>query len=134
LTLSQRGAATQAGKPSVAQVFDILWENLADLMGTAAVATLMRRALRVASVTNPELASLNVLKEELEYKYHLPDSWQTECDGEQGRALKELLAELGPLLVQLTGPVAVRRVDRIAVLKECDILTSEEVSAWLSRK
>lgn len=134
MTLSERGPATQAGKPSAAQVFDLLWDNLADLMGTAAVATLMRRALSTASTKKPELASLNVLREELEYRYQLPDSWQTECHGESTGALKELLAELGPLLVRLTGPVAVRRLERIALLKECDILTSEEVSAWLTRE
>ena len=134
LTLEAREAGTAAGIPSTAQLFDLLWNNLADLMGTAAVATLVRRALGIASARTPELTSLNVVKEELEYTYELPDSWQTDCNRETGRALRELLAELGPLLVQLTGPVAVRRLERIALLKECNILSSEEVSAWLSRK
>jgi hypothetical protein len=98
--------------PSAAQLFDLLWNNLADLMGTAAVATLVRRALGPASKKSPDLSALSVLKEELEYKYRLPDSWQSDCDGESGRALHELLVTR-TLLVQLTGPVAVRRLERI---------------------
>ncbi len=125
--------AGPAGMPSAAQLFDLLWNNLADLMGTAAVATLVRRALGPASKKSPDLSALSVLKEELEYKYRLPDSWQSRCDGENGRALHELLVELGPLLVQLTGPVAVRRLERITPLRDCNILSSEEVSAWLGK-
>ena len=121
-------------KPSTAQLFELLWENLADLMGTAAVATFVRRALGPAAKRSPDLSSLSILKEELEYTYTLPVSWQAECGGETGRALHDLILELGPLLVQLTGPVAVRRLERITLLKECNILSPEEVSAWLTRK
>lgn len=134
LSLEADEAGTAAGMPSTAQLFDLLWNNLADLMGTAAVATLVRRALGRAAVRRPDLSSVSVIKEELEYIYQLPDSWAQDCDGEAGRALRELLTELGTLLVQLTGPVAVRRLERIAPLKEYNILTSEEVSAWLRRK
>lgn len=134
LILNQRGTSTQAGMPSAARLFDLVWDSLADLMGTATVATLMRRALGRASARRQDLSELKIVKKDLEYTYELPESWQTDCDGEPGKALKDLIAELCPLLVQLTGPVAVRRLERIALLKECNILTAEEVSAWLSRK
>ncbi len=118
---------------STADLFDLVWNDLADLMGTAAVAALMKRALRQASLETPALRSLSIAKEDLEYRYDLPDSWQENCKGETGRSLHDLLAALGPLLVQLTGPVVVRRLQRLAPLRICNVLLPDEVSAWLSR-
>jgi hypothetical protein len=88
-----------------------LWENLADLLGTAATATLLRRAIRRASADHAELPSV-IVNGAIAYTYELPDTWREPKRPEPLNALRALARELGPLLVQLTGPVVVGRLQR----------------------
>src|SRR5947199_9375486 len=61
--LSPLGASSDLldGKPldlSAAGLFEIIWDTLADVLGTAAVAAIVRRAARRAAATQPERAGL----------------------------------------------------------------------------
>jgi hypothetical protein len=96
---------------TAAVLFDSLWENLADLLGTAATATLLRRAIKRTSVEDAELPKV-VVNNSIAYAYELPDKWRRPNHPEALSALRTLARELGRLLVQLTGPVVVRRLER----------------------
>jgi hypothetical protein len=110
---------------SFAALFTILWEALADVLGTAATATLLRRAARRAAPRCPELNELAISREKLEYRYTLPPAWAGGVEGTP-LALRELVAELRPLLVELTGPVVVRRLERIPELRKRGVISSQD--------
>ncbi len=123
---SKRPTGGAAGSElSIAALFTLLWEALADVLGTAATATLLRRAARRAAHRYPELAELAISREKLEYRYTLPPAW---AGGSVGTplALRQLVAELRPLLVELTGMVVVRRLERIPELRERGVISPQE--------
>lgn len=86
-----------------------MWDALADIMGPAATATLVRRAVKRGSARSRGLEGLAVTRDRLEYRYTLPASWNSTND-EAVRALHELTRELQPLLVELTGSVVLNRL------------------------
>lgn len=112
-------------EPSSAGLFKVLWDSLADLLGTAATATLLRRAARRAALRDPELAELAIVRESLEYRYTLPSTWNDRTGGGL-RALHHLVGELLPLLEELTGRVAVRRLAQIPEFRERGIIPPQE--------
>jgi hypothetical protein len=123
---SKRPTGGAAGAElSVAALFTLLWEALADVLGTAATATLLRRAARRAAPRYPELSELAISREKLEYRYTLPPAWAGGAEGTP-LALRELVAELRPLLVELTGPVVIRRLERIPELRKRGIIPPRE--------
>ena len=117
---------------SAAALFTLLWEELADVLGTAATAVLVRRAARRAAFRSPELAELAISRENLEYRFTLPRAWTERADAANAaaaadaHALRELVGELRPLLVELTGPVVVRRLAQIPELRERGIIPSDQ--------
>lgn len=110
---------------SSAALFTLLWDALADLLGTAATATLLRRAARRAALCNTELAELAIVREKLEYGYRLPPAWNERTDNSQ-LAFRQLVGELLPLLVELTGPLVVRHLAQIPELQERGIISPQE--------
>jgi hypothetical protein len=111
---------------SAAEVFDLLWESLADVLGTAATATLLRRALRQAAARVSWSEPVTVARNGLDYEYRLPETWKQPGNEEAIGALRAVAAELRVLLVELTGPVVVRRLSRLAPLLKLGIDFSEE--------
>ena len=118
---------------SSAALFGLLWDALADLLGTAATATHLRRALRRAASSNKELAKVAIARENLEYRYTLPTTWNdwtkplsSERPHDTQAALRDLVAELLPLLEELTGPIVVRHLAQIPELRERGILPPQE--------
>ncbi|HEY2745526.1 MAG TPA: hypothetical protein VGL86_12910 [Polyangia bacterium] len=109
---------------TAAHLFDIVWETIADVIGTAATATLVRRSAKRLSDRNRDLASVTITREGLEYRYSVPDDWKAAQDRPVA-ALRELARELSPLLVELTGPVLIRRLHSVGDLKRCQILFQE---------
>jgi hypothetical protein len=126
-----RGDGAGAGLTAAA-LFTLLWEGLADVLGTAATAVLVRRAARRAASRSPELAELAISRENLEYRFTLPRAWTERADAAaaaaaaDAHALRELVGELRPLLVELTGPVVVGRLARIPELRERGIIPADE--------
>lgn len=121
----ERTRSHASAGPSSATLFTLLWDALADLLGTAATATLLRRAANRATPRNPELAELGIVRDNLEYKYTLPPAWNDGTKSMQ-HALRHLIAELLPLLVELTGPIVVTRLAQIPELRACGIAFPQE--------
>jgi hypothetical protein len=111
--------------PSSADLFALLWEGLADLLGTAAAATLLRRAAGRAVKTHPELAEMSVVRANLEYRYTLPAAW-SDPGADTPPALRKLIGELLPLLAELTGPIAWSRLAQISELQRRGLIPPQE--------
>jgi len=112
---------------SAAALFDLLWESLADVLGTAASATLLRRAIKRAASQTSWSEPVVVTKNGLDYLYRLPETWKQPGNEEAIGALRLVAAELRVLLVELTGPVVVRRLARLAPFREQRINFTDEV-------
>ncbi|HTD76097.1 MAG TPA: hypothetical protein VK898_00570 [Chloroflexota bacterium] len=117
--------------PTGHDLFALLWATLADIMGTAATAMLLRRAARRAAADVPELEQLVISREGLEYGYAVPATWRQGQEGRSRAALRALVHELGPLLVDLTGPIVVGRLQELEPLLDAGVVSIEEVAAWL---
>jgi hypothetical protein len=111
---------------SAAALFDLLWESLADVLGTAATATLLRRAIKRAAPHIPSSELVNVVRDGLDYKYCFPETWTQPGHETALRALRVVAAELRVLLIALTGPVVVRRLARLAPFRDAGIDFSDE--------
>ena len=96
---------------SAAALFDLLWESLADVLGTAATATLLRRSIKQAAARTTWSEPVVVACNGLEYTYRL---------------LRLVAAELRVLLVELTGPVVIARLGDLAPLRKWGIDFSDE--------
>lgn len=110
---------------SAGDLFTILWEALADILGTAAAATLLRRAAQRAVPRWPELAVLSVTRDSLEYRYTVPSAWKAPAL-DPPEALCELARELWTLLIDLTGSVVVNRLAQIPELRDRGIVPQRE--------
>lgn len=111
--------------PSSVALFALLWEALADLLGTAATAALLRRAVRRAAPRCPELGEIAIVRENLDYRYALPPSWNDRGTGRE-KALRSLVGELLPLLEELTGTLVIAHLAKIPELRERGIIPPQE--------
>ena len=111
---------------SAAELFDLLWETLADVLGTAATATLLRRSVKQAAARTAWPEPVIVARTGLDYTYRLPEAWKQPGNDEAVDALRIIAAELRVLLVELTGPVVVTRLGRLAALRKWGIEFSDE--------
>jgi hypothetical protein len=102
-------------------LFGVLWRALADILGTAATATLLRRAARGAAPRWPELLDLAITRESFEYRYRVPASWN-HATPNSSEALRDLVSELWSLLVDLTGSVVVSRLAQIPELVDRGVI------------
>ncbi len=112
---------------SAAELFDLLWESLADVLGTAATAILVRRAMEQAASRTSWSEPVIVARDGLDYKYRLPETWKQPGNEEALGALRVVATKLRVLLVELTGPVVLRRLGRLAPFRERGIDFSDEV-------
>jgi len=103
-----------------AALFKLIWDTVAEVLGTTATATLLRRAAQRAAPRSPELGELTMLRTEAGYTYSLPRGLVGKL--EHTDPLRELVSELRPLLVELTGQLIVRRIEQIPGLQERGIL------------
>lgn len=112
-------------EPTTAQVFERLRETLVDVMGTAAAATFLRRAIRKAAILHPEVGTIAITKKHLDYEYVIPDPWTESREGMP--ALAHLSGELEELLRELTGPVMVRKLRSVPLLANAGLFGGEEI-------
>ena len=111
---------------SAAELFDLLWASLADVLGAAATATLMRRAIKRAASRVPRPGSVIVIRNGPDYEYRLPEAWRQQGNEEALSELRMVAVELRLLLIELTGPVVVRRLARLASFRKLGIDFSDE--------
>jgi hypothetical protein len=120
-----RGVPVAGKEPSAGDLFTILWLGLADVLGTAAAATLLRRAAQRAAPGYPELVELVITRENLEYRYVVPPTWNDSTPAPL-QALRQLTRELWTFLIDLTGSVVVNRLSQIAALRDRDIVPEHQ--------
>lgn len=109
---------------TAAGLFQLLWENLADVLGAAATAALVRRSAKRVANRLPGRESVTIAREGFTYRYTLPARWN-QHDREPLMALRDLVQELLPILAELTGPVVVRRIEAFAEFRRCGLLAPE---------
>lgn len=114
------------GATSAAELFDLLWESLADVLGTAAAAILLRRATQQVAFRMADAERVIVARNGLEYEYRVPETWKRPGNDEAVDALRVVAAALRVLLVELTGPVVVNRLGRLAPFRKWGIEFSNE--------
>jgi hypothetical protein len=126
LTSAEKATRVVAGEvPRGSPLFTVLWEALADTLGTAAAATLMRRAAQRAAPRWPELAALSITRESLDYCYRVPSAWDDPAP-DPPPALCDLARELWVLLVDLTGSVVVNRLAQVPELRALGLVPPRE--------
>ncbi|HXD95008.1 MAG TPA: hypothetical protein VN646_00570 [Candidatus Acidoferrum sp.] len=113
------------GAPA-AELFDLLWETLADVLGTAATATLLRRAIKQTAARTAWSEPVIVARNGLDYTYRLPEAWKQPANDEAVDVLRIVAGELRVLLIELTGPVVVARLGQLAALRKWGIDFSDE--------
>jgi hypothetical protein len=106
---------------SASVLFELLWENIADVLGAAATAALVRRSAKHVAQRTPGCEGVTITRDGFTYRYVLPARW-SECAGEPIVGLRALVRELVPLLEELTGPVVVRRIESLAEFRRCGLL------------
>jgi hypothetical protein len=110
-----------------AALFGVLWEELTDVMGSAATAALVRRAAKQAATRAADVDGLTVSKADFEYRYTVPPSWVAHTEGNM-RALREVVSQLQPLLVELTGSVVLSRLRANRQLWQCGLFAETKES------
>jgi hypothetical protein len=105
-----------------ADLFGLIWTSLTDTLGTAAAATLVRRATKQVMQTTPDLPSVIINRDTVTYAYEVPAIWRRPADPRALASLQALATELGRLLVELTGVIVVRQLERIEPLRNAGIV------------
>jgi hypothetical protein len=114
------------GAESAAELFDLLWGTLADVLGTAATATLLRRAIKQSAARTAWSEPAVVARDGLDYTYRLPEAWKQPGNDEAVDVFRIVAAQLKLLLIELTGPVVVARLGHLAPLRKWGIDFSDE--------
>jgi hypothetical protein len=110
-----------------AQLFDAIWSTMSDVLGPTATAVLLQRSARRAASEQPELEQLVISREAFAYTYTLPASW-TEDRPQPGDAFLHLARELAVLLSELTGPVVLRRLREVELLRRCRVFDEPDAA------
>jgi hypothetical protein len=100
-----------------------LWDELVEILGPAATAALLRRSIKRAAEGGADLQGLAVARFRLAYALSEPrwTSKETELV-----ALRAVARELGPLLVELTGHVVIKRLSLVPELRDSGISFMED--------
>jgi DNA-binding CsgD family transcriptional regulator len=98
---------------SVRAIYGLLHETLSEVIGRTATEALLRRALRRAGAQDPELGALVRDRGE----GGAPVEWWTD-DRRGMRYFGTIMRELWPLLIEITGPVVVARLERRGIAPE----------------
>jgi hypothetical protein len=114
---------------SPADLFALLWDSLADVLGTAATAVLLRRALKRGGGEGTSLNDVVIERDELEYRYQIPAAWQAADHAEGMAVIRAMASTLRLLLAELTGTVVLRRLDRVGAFRKHGIFFLEEISS-----
>lgn len=111
--------------PAPADLVRVVWDQLVDLLGSAAAATLFRRAWKRASASAHPQLTVEILRNGFEYEFRLSDAW-LQAEPPTLAGLQLLGAALTTLLRELTGPLVLRRLYEIPALRSHGFFTPEE--------
>lgn len=107
---------------SAAHLFKLLWDAMADVLGTSGTAALLRRSAKHCAATNPVLEGLIISRTGYVYTYELPPVWNEPHRPAPHPSFGHLVHELLPLLSALTGAVVVRRIQSLAEFQRCGLV------------
>lgn len=110
------GVVRGADDLSGAALFAKIWDALVDVLGPAATATIVSQSARSAMLRSPVLAEIAITRVDGKYGYVLPRSFEGAIGGFP--PMNDLLDEIKVPLVQLTGQVVLRHLERIPELRE----------------
>lgn len=108
--------AESGGMAFPAEAVGAVWTSLAEVVGTAAAAVLLRRAVKRAAAVHPALHELAIEFGEFRYGLRPPESWHAPPDSATVEAVNGLIAALCEIVEPLSGDILIRRVDRVALL------------------
>jgi len=114
-----------AASATPSRLFGILWGMIAEVIGSAATATVLRRSARRAAAAGANVEGLAFERTSFEYSYVLPDDWRTSSP-EAMNALRAVARELLVILRELTGAVLVRRLYANPDLKSAELFERTE--------
>jgi hypothetical protein len=101
-------------EPTTEALFALLWNDLVDVLGSSAAATLVRRAVKHGARKEQSLQQLIIQRPAFEYEYVVPSEWKADAQGRD--ALHVLVRALCPLLEELTGGIMIHRLGAIPEL------------------
>jgi len=113
---------------AAADLFDLIWNDLVEVLGTAAAAVLVRRAAKHMAGCTPDLPTILVNRKTVTYEYEVPAVWRRPGDPRALMSLQALALQLGVLLAELTGHVVIRRLERIEALQYAQISFRKELA------
>lgn len=111
--------------PTASALFSLLWRTLANLVGTPATATLLRRSLKRLETQRPGLSGVRIERAEHDYVFTLPEEW-SQASSTALEDLRALYAALCLLSRQLTGSVILRRLEAIPELATLRVSSIED--------
>jgi len=111
---------------AVADLFDLIWNDLVEVLGTAAAAVLVRRASKHVASCTPDLPTIVVNRKTITYEFEVPAVWRRPGDPRASASLQALAHALGVLLTELTGDVVIRRLEKIDALRDARISFRKE--------
>jgi hypothetical protein len=111
---------------AVADLFDLIWNDLVEVLGTAAAAVLVRRASKHVAGCTPDLPTVVVNRKTITYEFEVPAVWRRPGDPRASASLQALAYALGVLLTELTGDVVIHRLERIDALRDARISFRKE--------
>lgn len=100
-------------------LFALLWDELVDVLGSSATATLLRRAAKRGAADRPDLMKLVIHKPLFEYEYVVPEEWTA---GAGRESLQLLVDKLVPLLRELTGGIVIQRLRSVPELASAHLV------------
>jgi hypothetical protein len=111
---------------TAAALFALLWDDLVDVLGVSATASIVRRAAKRAAADRPELGQLTIHKRAFEYEYVVPPQWSQNGPKD---SLCRLVDCLVPILRELTGGIVIQRLRSHPQLSHaCKCLMEMEVT------
>ena len=115
----------ERGEATASTLFRITWQSLVDIVGSGATATLLRRSVRRATAAGVDFTGVVIEQRGIEPGYLLPEEW-AKPSTKSIETLRALTTQLRPLLVELTGPVLVARLNENPELRRAHLFADEE--------
>jgi len=113
-------------RATAASAFAVLWTELVSVLGTAAAATLLRRAAKRACLRSADLIELRVERKGWEYQYALPADWSQRSPEESPGFMDLVRSELVPLLREFTGQIVLGRLGRVPGFEQLGFSLEEQ--------
>jgi hypothetical protein len=123
MTVTTVFGARRRTPATAADLFGLLGRGLSALLGSATAATLLRGSRNAVANRRPGVAAVSIDRDGLEYRYTVPPGWSV-SGGEGLDVLRELVDELRPLLMELTGALILDQLDAIPGFRENGIVFS----------